>query len=119
MGDKGWGPVIVNSQNHFYNRDRAHERKTPSARGIRRSCNKELYRTVKRLNVFIPPEKMQKAERLYFKKVAYNLQWIVDNGNNRKKLADWWAEEVAPEIAEIWEIDQDRLVSAFRSAFGG
>lgn len=106
-------------QSHFFDRERRKEQKVPSARGIRRSCNKELYRTVKRLNVYIPPEKMREAEQFYFKKVILNLTWIVENGSNRKKLADWWAEEVAPEIAKCWEVDQGKLISAFRLAFGG
>ncbi len=91
----------------------------PTARGIRRSCKNELYRTIKRLKMYIPPEKIQEAEQLYFKKVVGKLIWIVENGQNRKKLADWFDEAVAGDIAEIWGIDKERLSSAFRDSFGG
>ncbi|WP_166245193.1 dehydrogenase [Paenibacillus turpanensis] len=96
-----------------------HEQPLPTARGIRRSCSKELYRTIKRLKTYIPPEKVKEAEELYFRKVAGNLIWIAENGKNRKKLSDWFDEAVADDIAKLWEIDRDRLSHAFRNAFGG
>lgn len=96
-----------------------HKKPLPNARQIRRSCNKELYRTVKRLKIWIPPEKIEQAEQLYFKKVALNLVWIAENGSNRKRLADWWEEEVCPSISEIWKVDPHALAKAFRDGFGG
>jgi hypothetical protein len=96
-----------------------HEKPLPTARGIRRSCNKELYRTIKRLKMWIPPEQLKTAEDLYFKKVVLNLPFIVENGSNRKLLSDWWEEHVCPEIAELWNVSPDRLAYAFRDGFGG
>ena len=96
-----------------------HEQDTPSLRKIRRSCNKELYRTVKRLKLWIPPDKMQQAEKLYLTKIVGNLQWVMETGKQRAKLCDWWEQEVCDEIAELWEIDPKRLAKAFRAAFGG
>ena len=91
----------------------------PTARKIRRSCSKELYRTVKRLKVYVPKDKMDKAEQLYFQKVAQNLLWIVDHKDNRKAQAAWWSENVSEEIAALWEVDRDKLCEAFRDAYGG
>lgn len=91
----------------------------PTARKIRRACSNELYRTMKRLKLWLPKEKIDQAEKLYFKKVALNLQWIVENQSNRKLQADWWAEHVGPEIAELWGVEQERLCAAFRDAYGG
>ena|SRR5690606_6641973 len=96
-----------------------HEQQLPSARKIRRTCNKELYRTIKRLKAYIAPDLVEQAEKLYFRKVALNLLWIAENGSNRKALADWWEEHVAPEIAELWQVDKKRLSDAFRDGFGG
>jgi len=96
-----------------------HERPLPSPRQIRRTCGKELYRAVKRLGVYIPPDRMKAAEELYFRKVALHLPYIAENGSNRKALADWWEENVSGEIAELWEVDRRRLADAFRRAFGG
>lgn len=91
----------------------------PTARKIRRACSNELYRTVKRLKLYIPQEKMEQAERLYFRKVAENLLWIVEHKDNRKAQASWWADNVSQEIAELWEVDRDKLCEAFREAYGG
>ncbi|CAM3379860.1 dehydrogenase [Marinicrinis lubricantis] len=96
-----------------------HQQALPSARKIRRTCNKELYRTVKKLGIWIPADKLEQGEQLYFRKVASNLIWVFENGNNRKKLADWFEEAVAPELADLWEIDKSKLSAAFRSSFGG
>lgn len=96
-----------------------HQKPLPKARGIRRSCHKELYRTAKRLNVWIAPDKMAAAEKLYFRKVVENLLWIAENGSKRKLLADWFEKEVAKDIAEIWEVQPEVLARAFRDAFGG
>lgn len=96
-----------------------HEAVYPSARKIRRACSVELYRTIKRLDRYIPAEKVEEAEKLYFRKVAENLLWIHENRGNRKKLADWWEENVCPEIAALWDVDPKRLGAAFRAAFGG
>ncbi|MBW7457362.1 dehydrogenase [Paenibacillus sepulcri] len=91
----------------------------PTARKIRRACENELYRTVKRLGVWISKERIEQAEKIYFKKVALNLPWIHENASNRKILADWWDDNVSAEIAELWEIPPAKLKAAFRDAFGG
>jgi len=96
-----------------------HEQSLPTARKIRRACSRELYRTRKKLNRWIPPELAEQADELYFKKVALNLLWIVENSSNRKILADWWDENVCPEIAELWSVDPHLLARAFRESFGG
>lgn len=96
-----------------------HEQPLPSPRKIRRSCQRELYRTIKRLNTFIPPDKVQEAETFYYRKVIENLIWIAENGSNRKLLSDWWAEHVAPDIAKMWQVDAGKLAAAFRDGFGG
>lgn len=96
-----------------------HAQSYPSVRQIRRACNRELYRTIKRLKIWIPPEQVVKAEELYFRKVILNLPWIVENGSNRKALADWWTEHVCPEIAKLWNVEAAVLERAFREAFGG
>ncbi|MCR2806141.1 dehydrogenase [Paenibacillus soyae] len=96
-----------------------HSADYPSARKIRRSCSNELYRAAKRLKVWVPKDKMEQAEALYFKKVILNLQWIYENKSNRKAQADWWDDNVSAEIAELWEVDRGRLCEAFRDAYGG
>ena len=42
----------------------------PTARGIRRACSKELYRTCKRLPVHIAPDLVKQGEELYCRNVA-------------------------------------------------
>lgn len=96
-----------------------HEREWPSPRKIRRSCRRELHRTAKRLKTYVSPDNMAEAERRYYRKVIENLLWIAENGSNRKALADWWAEQVAPDIASLWQVEEHRLVAAFRDGFGG
>ena len=96
-----------------------HEQELPNARKIRRSCNKELYRTIKRMKIYIEPALVEEAERRYYYKVVSNFIWITENGSNRKVLANWWAEHVAPDIAELWKVDLNRLSVAFRDGFGG
>jgi toxin CptA len=103
---------------NMQNREK-HAQTYPSARKIRRSCNRELYRTIKKLKIWIPPAQLIEAENLYFRKVVLNLPWIVENGSNRKALADWWAENVGPEIAALWNVEPSELERAFREAFGG
>lgn len=100
-------------------RNAKHEKPLPSARQIRRSCAKELYRTIKRLKTYISPELTEQAEELYFKKVIQNLLWIVENGSNRRELSNWFEKEVAPEIAVLWNVKPEELSQAFRDAFGG
>lgn len=95
-----------------------HNANYPTARKIRRSCGNELYRTAKRLKVYIPPDKLEAAEQLYFKKVAANLPYIFEHQSNRKLLADWWEEQVSGEIAELWQVEKTVLTQAFREAFG-
>jgi toxin CptA len=96
-----------------------HKAAMPTLRKLRRACNNELYRTVKRMKIWIPPAQLVQAEDLYLKKVVFNLQFIVDNGSNRKLLSDWWDENVCPEIAELWNVDPKLLSVSFREAFGG
>ncbi len=96
-----------------------HSSPLPTPRKIRRGCSKELYRTVKRLGVYIPEELIKEGESLYYKKVIGNLLWIAEHTSNRKMLADWWDEAVSGELAELWQIDRESLSHAFRSAFGG
>ena len=101
------------------NTNEKHKQPFPSAREIRRACHKELYRTAKRLKIWIPPASMQQAEDLYVRKVAVNLPFIVENRSNRKALADWWETNVCAEIAELWNVEFPVLAKAFRDAFGG
>ena len=96
-----------------------HQQPLPKLRTIRRSCSKELYRTLKRLNRYVEPDKVKAAEQLYYQKVGANLLFIVENGSNRKKLADWWEDNVCPEIAELWDVPPKTLARAFRTAFTG
>ncbi|WP_230202395.1 dehydrogenase [Paenibacillus ihumii] len=96
-----------------------HQAALPTPRKIRRGCSKELYRTIKRLGVYIPEDLLREGEALYYKKVIANLLWIGENSSNRKVLADWWDEEVGPELAELWGLDTEALCKAFRAAFGG
>ncbi|AJY75682.1 dehydrogenase [Paenibacillus beijingensis] len=96
-----------------------HQPDFPTARKIRRACGNELYRTAKRMKVWIAADAMEEAEKRYTKKVLLNLPWIVENRSNRKLLSDWWDENVAAEIAELWNVDRTKLCAAFRDAFGG
>jgi toxin CptA len=101
------------------NQTEKHKQHFPTARGIRRSCSRELYRAAKRLKTYIPPERMAEAEKLYLHKVMQNLPYIVANGSNHKALADWWDENVNAEVAAIWNVEPEKLARAFRDAFGG
>lgn len=93
--------------------------KPPSPRGIRRACSKELYRTTKRLKLYLPPETLKQGEELYYRKVIGNLIWIRENYSNKKLLCDWWEKDVCGELAELWQVPERQLASAFRDAFGG
>lgn len=99
--------------------DERHKAPLPTLRKLRRACNNELYRTVKRMKIWIPPAQLVEAEDLYLKKVVLNLQYIVDNASNRKLLSDWWDENVCLEIAELWNVEPEQLSRCFREAFGG
>jgi hypothetical protein len=101
------------------NNQAKHQKPLPNARQIRRSCSKELYRTIKKLKTYIPPDRLKAAEDLYFRKVVFNLIWISENGSNRRLLSDWWEENVCGEIAELWNVEQNVLARAFRDSFGG
>jgi len=96
-----------------------HGTSLPTPRKIRRGCSKELYRTVKKLGIYIPQDKVAEGEALYYKKVIENLLWIAEHSSNRKALADWWDEAVSEDLAELWQVDHNQLKRAFRSAFGG
>lgn len=100
---------------HF---NESHNPNMPSARNIRRACANELYRTAKRMKLWVPKDKMDRAAALYYRKVALNIAWITENRDNRKKQADWWYENVSAEIAELWDVDRDKLCEAFRDAYG-
>jgi predicted RNase H-like nuclease len=94
-----------------------HTKSLPSLRHIRRSCHRELYRTIKKLKTFINEEQMDAAEQIYVKKVVLNLPWISEHGSNRKKLADWWEEQVCPDIAALWNVEPLKLAKAFHDSF--
>lgn len=96
-----------------------HTAKLPSPRSIRRACGRELYRTAKRLKVHITTKQMEKAEEIYFNKVIGNLMWIYENRSNRSKQAEWWAIAVAPEVAALWNVDQNELIRAFKDGYYG
>ncbi|HIW32299.1 MAG TPA: dehydrogenase [Candidatus Paenibacillus intestinavium] len=96
-----------------------HNPQLPTARKIRRSCQAELYRTIKRLKVYILPEKVEQAETIYFKKVANHAVWLHENRSNRKKQVDWWEENVCDELVAVLEVDREEFVTAFRAAYGG
>ncbi|MFK7694505.1 dehydrogenase [Paenibacillus sp. HJGM_3] len=96
-----------------------HKAPLPTLRKLRRACNNELYRTVKRMKIWIPPAQLVEAEDLYLKKVVLNLPFIVENSSNRKLLSDWWDENVCPEIAQLWNVEPALLSRCFREAFGG
>lgn len=96
-----------------------HQSQLPTARKIRRSCQIELYRTIKRLKVYISPEKLAQAETIYFKKVANHVVWLHENSSNRKKQMEWWEENVCDELVAVLEVDRTAFVAAFRDAYGG
>lgn len=93
--------------------------KLPSARKIRRACSKELYRTVKRMKLYIAPDLVSQGEDLYYRKVIANLLWVTEHQDNRKAQCDWWDTEVLPELSELWNVPAAKLSSAFRDAYGG
>ncbi|WNR45188.1 dehydrogenase [Paenibacillus roseipurpureus] len=103
----------------YQKQNERHKQLYPNARAIRRACSKELYRTIKRLKVWLSAEQIDAAEAIYVKKVMLNLPFIVENGSNRRVLADWFDEHVGPEIAPIWNVELETLNNAFRDAFGG
>lgn len=96
-----------------------HNANLPTLRKIRRACNKELYRTMKRLKIWVPPAQLDEAEQLYLKKVVLNLPFIAENSSNRKLLSDWWEQNVCEDIAKLWNVEPADLAKAFREAFGG
>lgn len=96
-----------------------HQSSPPSPRKIRRGCSKELYRTIKRMKIYIPESKVKEGEDLYYRKVIGNLLWIHEHSTNRKVLADWWDEAVSGELAALWEVEPGKLSEAFRESFGG
>ncbi|GGF95753.1 hypothetical protein [Paenibacillus abyssi] len=71
------------------------------------------------MKLWVPQDRLESAEQLYFKKVILNLQWITENHSNRKLLANWWDDNVSAEMAELLNVDRKRLCEAFREAFGG
>lgn len=95
-----------------------HNPELPTARSIRRTCQTELYRTIKRMKVYIAPDKLKQAEQHYFKKVASNIVWIHENRSNRKKQVEWWEENVLDELVVILEVDREKFAKAFRTSYG-
>lgn len=95
-----------------------HQPELPTARNIRRACQSELYRTIKRMKVWVPEDKVKTAEKLYFQKVAGNLVWIHENRSNRKKQVEWWETNVCDELVAILEVDRNHFVEAFKAAYG-
>ena len=91
--------------------------KSFTTRGLRRSCKKELYRTIKKLNIFIAPALIEQGEQLYIDKVLCHLSWIQKNSSNPKALCGWWNESVSNELSDLWKVDVDRLQTAFRHTF--
>lgn len=98
--------------------DVSHQPDLPTARNIRRTCNSELYRTIKRMKVWIPEHKVKAAEKVYFQKVASNLIWIHEHRSNRKKQVEWWETNVCDELVNILEVDRNQFVAAFKAAYG-
>jgi len=96
-----------------------HSPQLPTARKIRRSCQAELYRTIKRLKVYIPPEKVEEAETIYYKKVANHAVWLHEHRSNRKKQVEWWEENVCDDLVAVLEVDRTAFANAFREAYGG
>ena len=96
-----------------------HASTLPSPRKIRRACQQELYRTVKRMKLYIPENLLKQGEQLYTKKVLGHLLWIHEHSSNRKLLADWFDEAVSGELAELWQVDRAKLSEHFRHTFGG
>ncbi|SDE37499.1 toxin CptA [Paenibacillus sp. UNCCL117] len=104
----------MNPGNHM-----KHQKPLPSARQIRRTCSRELYRARKKLGRFITPEQIREADDFYYRKVMANLPYIAENGSNRKLLADWFDEHVSSEVAAMWGVEQPAMSHAFRESFGG
>lgn len=96
-----------------------HNPELPTARSIRRACQTEIYRTIKRMKVYIAPDKLKQAEQLYYKKVASNLVWIHENRSNRKIQVEWWEENVLDDLVAILEVDREKFAHAFRTSYGG
>ena len=96
-----------------------HTQPLPNARSIRRSCEKELYRALKKLKAYVPKEKLKQAENQYFKKVVQHLTWIHEHKNNRKLQLDWWEKNCSLELAQILDINHEKFIEAFRDAYGG
>jgi hypothetical protein len=104
---------------HQPSQPNAAHKKPVSIREIRRACNKELYRTVKRMAFRPTPDQFDQAHMLYFNKVIQNIVFVTEHRDNRKLLSDWWSDHVAPEIAELWGVESEDLCDAFKRAFGG
>lgn len=96
-----------------------HDHALPTARQVRRACGRELYRTAKRLHSHIAPEPMEQAVGFYYKQVMLHLPYIVQNSGNKKKLADWFSEHAATEVAGLWNQEPQAVSDAFREALGG
>lgn len=96
-----------------------HDQSLPSARQIRRTCSRELYRARKKMGGYITPDLIKQADELYYKKVMLNLPYIAEHGSNRKLLADWFDENVCGDVAALWNVEPNALGKAFRESFGG
>lgn len=91
----------------------------PSARKVRRSCQTELQRTIKRMKIWIPSSKIEQANQFYYQKVVQHSVWIHENRTHRKKQVDWWEENCCDEMAKILDVDRTALAEAFRASYGG
>jgi len=96
-----------------------HRPEYPSARKIRRSCQTELYRTIKKMKVWVDPDKVEKANQFYYQKVVQNSVWIHENRANRKKQVEWWESHCCDEMASILEVNREALAIAFRASYIG
>jgi len=91
----------------------------PTARKIRRDCSKELYRALKRMNVYVNQDKIKEAELYYAQMVATHYLLLADLKKQRKKQVEWWEEHCSGKLADILELNHDQFVQAFRRTYLG
>src|SRR5690606_41032830 len=88
----------------------------PTARKIRRDCSKELYRAIKRMDIYVSQDKIEQAERYYAQMVATHYLHLREL-NQRKKQVEWWEEHCSTKLAELLEVDQQLFIQAFKRAY--
>ena len=91
----------------------------PTARKIRRDCSKELYRALKRMDVYVKESKLKEAELYYAKMVATHYLHLADLNKQRKKQVEWWKEHCSEQIATILDVNHEQFVQAFTQAYLG